>query len=449
MSAVADFDPVAERLLSEGRARKRAVLEGRERRVRWFFAAAFLAIAIPLAVLAPTQRAESPLLLVGLIGAFAIASLIAFEVGSGSTVPTELIFVPMLFLLPVRVVPIAVAAGFVLGRVPDMIRGRFPIERVSVLIGNSWYALGPALLFLAFGEPGPHPLAWGGLLLALLAQFAGDFVTAVAREWFALRVHPRHLVEPLLWIFMIDALLAPVGLAAAVGAQLSRPAALLPLPLLGLIWIFARERKDRLDQALELSTAYRGTAYLLGDVIEADDHYTGTHSHEVVELVLAVCDELRLDPRSRRKAEFAALLHDIGKLKMPSEVINKPAALTAEERELVNTHTLEGEGLLLRVGGFLGEVGTIVRSCHEHYDGTGYPDGLAGEEIPLIARVVACCDAYNAITTTRPYRRARTHEEALTEIRNGRGSQFDPRVADALTDVMSNVAEPFQAALVE
>jgi HD-GYP domain-containing protein (c-di-GMP phosphodiesterase class II) len=95
-------------------------------------------------------------------------------------------------------------------------------------------------------------------------------------------------------------------------------------------------------------------------------------------------------------------------------------------------HTIEGERLLLRVGGLLGEIGRIVRSCHERYDGQGYPDGLAGEEIPLLARIVSCCDAFNAMTSDRSYRKAMPVHVAVEELRSGSGTQFDPRVVDAL-----------------
>src|SRR5207248_9465418 len=110
------------------------------------------------------------------------------------------------------------------------------------------------------------------------------------------------------------------------------------LPLVGLLQGFARERRARLDNVLELSQAYRGTALLLGEMIEADDEYTGSHSRDVVELVLAVADRLELDPQTRRQAELAALLHDVGKVKIPSEIINKPGPLDEDERALMNTH---------------------------------------------------------------------------------------------------------------
>jgi putative nucleotidyltransferase with HDIG domain len=172
-------------------------------------------------------------------------------------------------------------------------------------------------------------------------------------------------------------------------------------------------------------------------VVEADDAYTGSHSRGVVELSLAVSDRLGLEHRQRRNVEFAALLHDVGKIAVPKEIINKPGPLDAEEWQVMYRHTIEGEEMLNRVGGALAEVGRIVRSSHEHYDGSGYPDGLAGEEIPIEARIVTCCDAFSAMTTTRSYRKAMPLEAALTELRECAGTQFDPQVAEALA-VVSN-----------
>jgi HD-GYP domain-containing protein (c-di-GMP phosphodiesterase class II) len=216
---------------------------------------------------------------------------------------------------------------------------------------------------------------------------------------------------------------------------------LLAMPLIALLSVFARERKVRIDHELELRDAYRGTAFLLGDVVEADDEYTGVHSRDVVELTLKVVDELGLSPRERRDAEFVALLHDVGKVRVPKSIINKPGPLTPEERAVMEQHTVEGERLLLRVGGLLGEIGRIVRSCHERYDGAGYPDGIVGDQIPLIARIVACCDAFNAMTTDRSYRKAMPLDEAVAELRRSSGTQFDPQVVDALIASLGNYAE--------
>jgi len=234
-----------------------------------------------------------------------------------------------------------------------------------------------------------------------------------------------------------------VGIALAVASTRDdRYAFLLGLPLTGLLVYFARERKSRLDHALELSHAYRGTALLLGDMVEADDAYTGAHSQDVVSLVVAVCAHLGLDAAARRDAELAALLHDVGKVKVPKEILNKPGALTPEERAVVEQHTIDGERMLERVGGLLGRVGHLVRSCHERWDGAGYPDGLAGKEIPLVSRIVCACDALSAMTTDRPYRRALPLESAVAELRRCARTQFDPAVVDALLAVVGRRRRP-------
>ena len=120
---------------------------------------------------------------------------------------------------------------------------------------------------------------------------------------------------------------------------------------------------------------------------------------------------------------------------MPKEIINKPGPLDDEEWAIMRRHTIEGEQMLERVGGVLAEVGRMVRSSHEHFDGSGYPDGLAGEEIPIEARMVTCCDAFSAMTTTRSYRKAMSLDAAIAELRACAGTQFDPRVAEALEEL--------------
>ena len=130
-----------------------------------------------------------------------------------------------------------------------------------------------------------------------------------------------------------------------------------------------------------------------------------------------------------------------GKIAVPKEIINKPGALTDEEWVVIKTHTVEGERMLARVGGVLGEVGSIVRSSHERWDGSGYPDGLAGDEIPLESCIVSCCDAFDAMTTDRSYRTAMPLERALTELAAGAGTQFHPRVAAVLAELVSPQAQ--------
>ena len=342
----------------------------------------------------------------------------------------------MLFLLPVALVPLCVALGFLLCAALDLARGRVHGERALLEVFSAWHALGPALVLAVAGEPAPTWSVLPLLGLVLLAQFAFDFASSAVRARYAFDVSVLAQLRLTAPVYLVDAALAPAGFLFAVVAYDEPLAILLVVPLLGLFAFFARERRSRIDHALELSHAYRGTAFLLGDVIEADDAYTGSHSREVVELVVSVTAELGLDPRSQRDAELTALLHDVGKIRIPEEIINKPGKLTDEEWEIMKTHTIEGERMLSQIGGLLGRVGHLVRSCHERWDGKGYPDGLVAEETPLVSRIVFVCDAYNAMTTDRPYRAARSPEEALAELELCAGTQFDPDVVSALAAVV-------------
>jgi putative nucleotidyltransferase with HDIG domain len=435
-TAASLLDPDAQRVIEEQRARRLRRLATRDRATLLVSVAGFLATAGSLAAFLPSHRLPSVPTVILLVAAYALAFRLDFEVGTGSAVPTQLILVPMLFVLPVGFVPLAVAAGIVGGSLIDHARGSLHLERVFPRLGNSWHAVGPALVLGLAGEGAPNLARWPLYLGALGAQFAFDYVSTAARESAALGVAPRFHLRTMVGVYVIDAGLAPVGLAVAFAAARSPAGALLALPLLVLLAVFSQERSARIDQELELRDAYRGTAFLLGDVVEADDAYTGMHSRDVVELTLAVAGELGLSARDLRDAELAALLHDVGKVRVPNEIINKPGPLTPDERALIDRHTIEGERMLHKVGGLLGEIGRIVRSCHERYDGSGYPDGLSRESIPLAARIVACCDAFNAMTSDRSYRRALPLGEAIAELQRERGAQFDPRVVDALVAVV-------------
>lgn len=443
------FDPETERLLAAARERERNSLSGREQLTYWLSTAGFAAASLGLLLAQGTTRGLPQNWLVGLLVlSYAVASRLEFAVGSTSAIPTELVLVEMLFLLPPAQVPLWVLAGGVLGQLPEYLSRVIPVERVLVLVGSSWFALGPALVFRFFHEPAAQMTGrtLGVLALALCAQFVLDGVTSAAREWSALKVPPRQTLSGMTLVCTIDLVLAPVGLLAAIAATQWKTALLLPLPLLFLVALTTRERQQRVDQALELSSAYRGTAFLLGDVVEADDAYTGAHSRDVLDLVLAVADALKVGPRERLNAEFAALLHDIGKIKVPAEIINKPGPLSPEERAIMNTHTVEGQRLLERVGGRLAEVGLIVRSCHERWDGSGYPDGLVGDETPLVARIVSCCDAFSAMTTHRSYRGALSQEAAVAELKACAGTHFDPLVVETLLAVLEGEAAPKRSA---
>jgi HD-GYP domain-containing protein (c-di-GMP phosphodiesterase class II) len=407
-------------------------LVGRDRLATLALAGGFAAAAAALAAFAGSERALTAWTLALFVASYAVASRIDFEIGTGSAVPTQLVLVPMLALLPVQYVPLCVLAGLLLGGLPEYARGRVPVDRSLLRFVNSWHALGAALVLVVAGQPEPTPRNLPIYGLALLSQFVFDFASTALRDRLGLGVSPLSLLRFMVWIWAVDSALTPIAVVAALGCRTHPWLIVSSLPLIGLLAYFARERQVRIDHALELSTAYRGTALLLGDVVEADDAYTGLHSRDVVSLVLGVCDRLGVNGTERRDAEFAALLHDVGKIKIPAEIINKPGKLTGEEFDLIKTHTVEGEKLLAQVGGLLGNVGRIVRSCHEDWDGTGYPDGLSGTEIPRVARIVRCCDAFSAMTTDRSYRKALPVADAVAELRRCSGTDFDPDVVDAL-----------------
>ena len=436
MSSAAEFDPVAEGLIEDGRARRSARLGSRELWAGMVTGGVFVAVTTALFIGYESATEVAPLLVPALIVAYALAYNVEFEVGPGLAVGTQLAFVPMLFLLPLELVPLCVAAGVMLGNVLELAEGKIRLERVLGRLGEASYSLGPVLVLAGFGVTTPSEASPFVLVLALAAQFAFDFGNAATHAKIALGISPKLFLRDLSVAWAVDAALAPIGFLAALAADEHAAAFLLVLPLAALLRTFARERRTRIDHALELSHAYRGTAMLLGDVVEADDAYTGSHSQDVVLLSIAVAEDLGLDARLRRETEFVALLHDVGKIRIPNEIINKPGPLTPEERAIIETHTLIGEEMLDRVGGALGNVGRLVRSCHERYDGGGYPDGLVGDAIPLVARIVCACDAYNAMTTDRPYRAGRTAAEALAEMRRCAGTQFDPDVVEALGRVV-------------
>jgi HD-GYP domain-containing protein (c-di-GMP phosphodiesterase class II) len=418
-------------------------LRGRELAVEAATAAAFLAVAVPMAILVPAERSFDLPLALALVATYALLARVRFPIGYGFTIPTQVVLVPMLFLVPLGSVPLLVAAGMVLGSVPEYVRRERHPNRVLAVVGDAWHSLGPVAVLAAAGTTEPELGVWPVLLAALAAQVVVDNGVATLREWAGFGISPK--LQPALfgWVTLVDVLLSPVGLLVAMAAIVEPYAVLLVLPLAGLLFVFALERGARMRQAIELSRAYRGTTLLLSDVLEVDDEYTGFHSRSVVSLSVAVADAMGLSPRQRRNVEFGALLHDVGKIAVPKEIINKPGPLTEDEWLVIKTHTIEGQRMLDRVGGLLSEVGRIVRSSHEKWDGSGYPDGFAGEQIPVESAIVSCCDAFNAMTTDRSYRAAMSLDEAIEELQANAGTQFSPAVVDALMRVLR--ADPLAA----
>jgi diguanylate cyclase (GGDEF)-like protein len=177
--------------------------------------------------------------------------------------------------------------------------------------------------------------------------------------------------------------------------------------------------------------AYRAVVHSLAAALEARDGYTGDHSDEVQRLAVAVARRLGLTGEELDEVRTVALLHDIGKIGIADEVLHKPTRLSAGEWELMREHPVIGERILQPLPG-LSAVANAVRHEHERWDGGGYPDGLAGDQIPLASRVVLACDAWHALVSDRPYRRALPFDVALAELERCAGTQFDPGVVAAL-----------------
>jgi diguanylate cyclase (GGDEF)-like protein len=577
-----------EHLVEEARTRRPKRPSARDLWTSGVLGGGFVAVAIVIAALLPAHRAASPLVVALLVGAYALLSRVELEVGPGSAVPTQLVFVPMLFALPLSLVPLCVAGGYVLGAVPDYLAHRVHPARFLVLLANSWFAVGPTLILALFASGTPVLRDAPLYVFALATQFGLDFVSSSARERIAFR-HPLRLLLPsFAWVWAVDSFLAPVGMGAALsgtGLLLVAP------PFAALLSLLARDRRVRIDRAVAFDRAYRdarddshrddltglsnrrkllldldrvfadmddgagrllviydlngfkyyndtfghpagdallcrlgrkladaampyGSSYRLGgdefcvlaDVptaavealvdattaalsedgngfsvstcfgavflpSEATDPRSalrvadrrlyaqkrGTrlgrgqphevllealcerdpelrcHVQGVADLAATVGKHLGLAAEDIEELMIAAQLHDVGKIAIPDAVLQKPGPLDEAEWALMRQHTVIGQRILCAVPALHG-VGTIVRATHERWDGDGYVDGLAGDAIPLAARIIAVCDAFAAMTSDRPYRDAVATTEAFEELRRHAGAQFDPEVVRVLCD---------------
>ncbi|MDQ3740106.1 MAG: diguanylate cyclase, partial [Actinomycetota bacterium] len=194
--------------------------------------------------------------------------------------------------------------------------------------------------------------------------------------------------------------------------------------------------RDLEQERSRAAQAYRAVVRSLAAALEARDGYTGEHSDAVHALSVAVARKLGLYAREVAEVEAVALLHDVGKIGIPDQILHKPGPLTAEEWVLMREHPVIGERILRPLPG-LSDVATAVRHEHERWDGRGYPDSLSGEDIPLASRIVLTCDAYNALVSDRPYRRRLSDATAEAELRRCAGTQFDPKVVDALLECIA------------
>jgi len=191
--------------------------------------------------------------------------------------------------------------------------------------------------------------------------------------------------------------------------------------------------KQERARAQELRRSYMATVRALSNAVEARDAYTGKHAERVAAYGLVIARKFAPELEITPELEFGYLLHDVGKVAIPDAILYKPSSLDDDERALMSRHPVIGAEIVQGIE-FLTEAAEVVRSHHERWDGTGYPDGLAGEEIPLAARVFALADALDAITSDRPYRAATSLADARARLR-GAGGQFDPAVIEAFESI--------------
>jgi HD-GYP domain-containing protein (c-di-GMP phosphodiesterase class II) len=222
-----------------------------------------------------------------------------------------------------------------------------------------------------------------------------------------------------------------VAVPALYGDRNSLIEAVTMLPLLLGSTVVLGATFNRFRQASVEQARFRGTINALMMALDARDDHTAEHCQEVLDLVMMVSEEIGLDPDDTLHAADVALLHDVGKIGIPNEILLKPASLDDEEWAVMRRHPEIGERILRKVPGFEA-VARAVRHEHEHWDGGGYPDGLKGEEIPVASRIVLACDAYHAMISERPYRSAMSVAQAREELRAGAGTQFDPGVVEPL-----------------
>ncbi|MFE6483718.1 HD domain-containing phosphohydrolase [Streptomyces sp. NPDC057757] len=342
-------------------------------------------------------------------------------------------FLPVLlagaFLLPPPAAALVAVPGALLARVEHRPRGLRRVWRAAQLAVAIWaasrahWALGGRDAVVAPDFPYALVPAGAAVLTFCLVQTVLDGGILALAE----RVPARAA-----WRGLLPRSLAPVtvhGLAGLMMAVLWRSpygpvaALLVLLPMYVSCWVFAQYHRER--------AAHQATIRALVQAVDIKDGYTRGHSERVGQASMMIARELGMDDRRAEVLRFAGILHDVGKLGVPTRLLRKDGPLTPEERRVIELHPEYGHEMVRGIG-FLGEARSAILHHHERLDGSGYPYGLTGAQIPEFARVVAVADAFDAMTSTRSYRRARPVPAALAELERCAGAQFDPGMVAAL-----------------
>ncbi|WP_199552838.1 HD-GYP domain-containing protein [Streptomyces sp. N35] len=342
-----------------------------------------------------------------------------------------------IFLLPAPAAALAAVPGALLGRVEQRPEAPRRIWRGGQLALACWAAgqahhlLGGRASLGAGGAPDfPYALlpaaAAAGAFCLVMAVLDGVILAAVggtgrrlatlvrsAGAGFAGALAPT-LVHGLAGLMMAVLWVSPYGPFAAL---------LVLLPMYISYWVFEQYHRER--------SAHQATIRALVQAVDIKDEYTRGHSERVGKASVLIARELGMPDDRVEVLRFAGILHDVGKLGVPTRLLRKDGPLTPEERRIIELHPEYGHEMVRGIG-FLGEARTAILHHHERLDGSGYPYGLVGRQIPEFARLVAVADAFDAMTSTRSYRRARPVSEALTELKRCAGRQFDPQMVRAL-----------------
>ncbi|MFG2286803.1 HD-GYP domain-containing protein [Streptomyces sp. NPDC048595] len=332
------------------------------------------------------------------------------------------------FLLPPPLAALTAVPGALLA----------PADARSAAARRLWHAAVPVLaccaaaeVFRAFGHHSLSAPRFPALLLPAAAAAVAFCAVPAALEGGVLVTAERHPVRTA-WRGLLTRSLGPHlvhGLAGLMMAVLWRssygpPAALLVLlPMHLSYWVFDRYHRER--------AAHQATIRALVQAVDIKDRYTRGHSERVGRASVMIARELGMAEDRMEVLRFAGILHDVGKLGVPTRLLRKDGPLTPEERRVIELHPEYGHEIVRGIG-FLGEARSAILHHHERLDGTGYPYGLKGRHIPEFARVVAVADAFDAMTSTRCYSRARPVPVAVAELRKCAGTQFDPRMVRAL-----------------
>ncbi len=361
-----------------------------------------------------------------------VAVLIAI-IGSGISVLLSLFFIDS----PIAIAVFLFTSVFAISCLVLSMKVKDVIYAATLFSVVANFILFPVMFFTSGGHLGGMPL-WFLFSLVLIwvtirkrilyVVYALSLIFQCACIWFGMK-HPEYVVQ------------FPSEEAAVFDLIQSL---ILVSFIFGLIIRYQNRAYEKKREELDAANAVLAESneritlqamYTLAKTIDAKDRYTNGHSRRVAKYARMIAEKMDFSEAELEHIYNMAMLHDIGKIGVPDEIINKPSRLEPEEYEIIKTHPATGYEILSEMPE-LEDIGVGARWHHERYDGNGYPDGLKGEEIPLVARIISVADAYDAMTSNRSYRSYMSQRSVREELKKGRGTQFDPQITDIMLKIM-------------